>query len=88
MSDCGLTSGKLGRFYLELSECPNIRIVDFSANKLDPSGVCHLARIIKAQGEKSGFIPAFQPAREFAQTIATDDAALAQLMAKVGLKLQ
>ena len=42
----------------------------------------------KAQGEKSGFIPAFQTAREFAQTIATDDAALAQLMAKVGLKLQ
>lgn len=42
----------------------------------------------KAAGEKNGFLPAFQPGREFAQTIATDDAALAQLMAKVGLKLQ
>lgn len=42
----------------------------------------------KAAGEKYGFLPAYQPGREFAQTIATDDAALAQLMAKVGLKLQ
>jgi tripartite-type tricarboxylate transporter receptor subunit TctC len=42
----------------------------------------------KAQGEKSGFIPAFQPAREFAQTIATDDATLAQLMLSLGLKLR
>ena len=42
----------------------------------------------KAAGEKNGFLPAYQPGREFAQTIATDDASLAQLMAKVGLKLQ
>jgi tripartite-type tricarboxylate transporter receptor subunit TctC len=42
----------------------------------------------KAAGEKNGFLPAYQPGRDFAQTIATEDAALAQLMAKVGLKLQ
>jgi tripartite-type tricarboxylate transporter receptor subunit TctC len=42
----------------------------------------------KAAGEKNGFLPAYQPAREFAQTIAIEDASLAQLMAKVGLKLQ
>jgi tripartite-type tricarboxylate transporter receptor subunit TctC len=42
----------------------------------------------KAAGQKNGFLPAFQPAREFAQTIATDDAALARLMATIGLKLQ
>ena len=42
----------------------------------------------KAAGEKNGFLPAYQTGRDFAQTIATDDAALALLMAKVGLKLQ
>ncbi len=52
VSNCCLTSGKLSKFYAELSECPNIRIVDFSSNKIDPSGVCHLNRIIKTQGEK------------------------------------
>lgn len=47
-----------------------------------------MAPEFKAAGEKNGFLPAYQPAREFAQTIATEDASLAQLMAKVGLKLQ
>lgn len=40
----------------------------------------------KAAGARSGFLPAFQPAREFAQTIATEDAELAQLMARLGLR--
>jgi tripartite-type tricarboxylate transporter receptor subunit TctC len=62
-----------------------------------PEVLTHLERALqqavnsaefKAAGERSGFLPAYQPGREFAQTIATDDAALAQLMARVGLKLQ
>ena len=42
----------------------------------------------KAQGEKLGFLPAFMPARDFTGVIAKDDAVLAQLMQRVGLKLQ
>lgn len=42
----------------------------------------------RAQGEKNGFIAAFQPAGEFNTTIATEDAVLSKLMTRVGLKLQ
>jgi tripartite-type tricarboxylate transporter receptor subunit TctC len=37
-------------------------------------------------GEKIGFLPAFLPAREFGQLIATDDAKLASVMDALGLK--
>ncbi|MEF7613189.1 tripartite tricarboxylate transporter substrate binding protein [Aquincola sp. MAHUQ-54] len=40
----------------------------------------------KAQGEKNGYIAAFQPASEFNHTIATEDALLAKLMTRVGMK--
>lgn len=39
----------------------------------------------KLQGDKIGFLPAYQPGPEFASTIATEDAMLATLMTKVGL---
>lgn len=42
----------------------------------------------KAQGDKLGFLPAFQNGRDFGATIATEDAVIGQLMAKVGLKVQ
>lgn len=42
----------------------------------------------QAQGERLGFQPSFLPAREFASLIANEDALLAILMARVGLKLQ
>ncbi|MDP1533368.1 MAG: tripartite tricarboxylate transporter substrate-binding protein, partial [Rubrivivax sp.] len=40
----------------------------------------------KAQGEVSGFLPAFQPAKEFGATVAAEDAVIGTLMAKLGLK--
>jgi tripartite-type tricarboxylate transporter receptor subunit TctC len=40
----------------------------------------------KAQGEKLGFLPAFQPAAEFARTVDTEHQALSKLMDKAGLK--
>lgn len=42
----------------------------------------------RQHGEKNGFVPAFQPAKEFGTTIATEDALLAKLMAKSGIKAQ
>lgn len=42
----------------------------------------------RAQGERNGFVAAFQPAREFNTTIATEDALLAKLMTRVGMKQQ
>lgn len=41
----------------------------------------------KSHGEKSGFLPAFQPGREFMRTIASDDKLLAEMMTKTGLKV-
>jgi len=41
----------------------------------------------KAHGERSGFLPAFQPGRDFMNTIAGDDRLLADLMTKTGLKV-
>lgn len=40
----------------------------------------------KAQGEKLGFAPAFQPAADFGTTIASDDQLLSKAMEKAGLK--
>lgn len=40
----------------------------------------------KAQGEKFGFLPAFQPASEFGRTIAVEDKVLSKVMDKAGLK--
>jgi len=40
----------------------------------------------KAQGEKLGFAPAFQPATDFGPTIAADDQLLSRAMEKAGLK--
>ncbi|MHB1122776.1 MAG: Bug family tripartite tricarboxylate transporter substrate binding protein [Ramlibacter sp.] len=40
----------------------------------------------KAQGEKLGFAPAFQPATDFGPTIAADDQLLSKAMEKAGLK--
>jgi tripartite-type tricarboxylate transporter receptor subunit TctC len=42
----------------------------------------------KAQGEKLGFAPAFQPAADFGPTIAAEDQLLAKAMEKAGLKKQ
>ncbi len=42
----------------------------------------------KSQGDKLGFLPAYQPAGEFGVTIATEDVALAKSMEKAGLKKQ
>jgi tripartite-type tricarboxylate transporter receptor subunit TctC len=42
----------------------------------------------KAQGEKLGFAPAFQPANDFGPTIAADDQLLSKAMEKAGLKKQ
>jgi len=42
----------------------------------------------KAQGEKLGFAPAFQPATDFGPTIAADDQLLSKAMEKAGLKKQ
>lgn len=42
----------------------------------------------KAQGEKLGFAPAFQPASDFGTTIAADDQLLSKAMDKAGLKKQ
>lgn len=39
----------------------------------------------KAQGEISGFLPAFQPAADFGRTIATEDVMVAKVMGKTGL---
>ncbi len=39
----------------------------------------------KAQGELSGFLPAFQPAAEFGRTIAAEDEMVAKVMTKTGL---
>ncbi len=39
----------------------------------------------KSQGDKIGFVPAFQPSKEFGTTIATEDALIGPLMTKVGL---
>ena len=41
----------------------------------------------KSHGERSGFLPAFQPGRDFMHTIASDDKLLAELMTKTGLKM-
>jgi tripartite-type tricarboxylate transporter receptor subunit TctC len=40
----------------------------------------------KTQGDKLGFLPAFQPAAEFGQTIASEDKVLSKVMDKAGLK--
>lgn len=40
----------------------------------------------KTQGEVSGFLPAFQPAKDFGATVAAEDAVIGILMAKLGLK--
>lgn len=40
----------------------------------------------KAQGDISGFLPAFQPAADFGRTIAVEDAMVAKVMEKTGLK--
>ncbi|HWI82502.1 tripartite tricarboxylate transporter substrate binding protein [Ramlibacter sp.] len=40
----------------------------------------------RAQGEKLGFAPAFQPATDFGPTIAADDQLLARAMEKAGLR--
>jgi tripartite-type tricarboxylate transporter receptor subunit TctC len=40
----------------------------------------------KAQGEKLGFLPAFQPPADFARTVDTEHVALSKLMDKAGLK--
>jgi tripartite-type tricarboxylate transporter receptor subunit TctC len=40
----------------------------------------------KAQGEKLGFAPAFQPAADFGATVAADDQLLSRAMDKAGLK--
>ncbi|MEK7947477.1 tripartite tricarboxylate transporter substrate binding protein [Pigmentiphaga sp. YJ18] len=40
----------------------------------------------KTQGEKLGFVPAFQSAPDFGHTIATEDVLLAKLMTDVGLR--
>ena len=40
----------------------------------------------KAQGEKLGFLPAFQPPAEFARTVDAEHLALSKLMDKAGLK--
>jgi tripartite-type tricarboxylate transporter receptor subunit TctC len=40
----------------------------------------------KAQGDISGFLPAFQPAAEFGRTIATEDIMVGKVMDKLGLK--
>lgn len=42
----------------------------------------------KAQGDRLGFLPAFQPAADFGRTIATEDATLSKVMEKAGLKKQ
>ena len=42
----------------------------------------------KAQGERLGFLPAFQPSADFGKTIATEDATLSIVMEKAGLKKQ
>lgn len=42
----------------------------------------------KAQGERLGFLPAFQPAADFGKTIAMEDATLSKVMEKAGLKKQ
>ena len=42
----------------------------------------------KAQGERLGFLPAFQPSVDFGKTIATEDATLSIVMEKAGLKKQ
>ena len=40
----------------------------------------------KAQGDKLGFVPAYQPAEDFGKTIAAEDILLAKLMEDVGLR--
>lgn len=40
----------------------------------------------KAQGEKFGFLPAFQPAADFAKTVDAEHKSLAKVMDKAGLK--
>lgn len=40
----------------------------------------------KAHGDRLGFLPAFQPAADFGKTIAAEDALLAKVMEKAGLK--
>jgi tripartite-type tricarboxylate transporter receptor subunit TctC len=40
----------------------------------------------KAHGDRLGFLPAFQPAADFGKTIAAEDAVLAKVMEKAGLK--
>ena len=42
----------------------------------------------KAQGDRLGFVPAFQGPKDFGQTIATEDALIGSLMTKTGLKPQ
>jgi tripartite-type tricarboxylate transporter receptor subunit TctC len=42
----------------------------------------------RAQGDKLGFSPAFQPANDFGTTIAADDQLLSKAMEKAGLKKQ
>lgn len=39
----------------------------------------------KAQGDKIGFVPAFQPSKDFGATIANEDALIGPMMTKVGL---
>ncbi len=40
----------------------------------------------KAHGDRLGFLPAFQPSADFGKTIAAEDAVLAKVMEKAGLK--
>jgi tripartite-type tricarboxylate transporter receptor subunit TctC len=42
----------------------------------------------KAQGDKIGFLPAYQASKDFGATVAAEDAQIGALMAKTGLKLQ
>lgn len=42
----------------------------------------------KAQGDKLGFLPAYQASKDFGGTIATEDALIGSLMLKTGLKIQ
>jgi tripartite-type tricarboxylate transporter receptor subunit TctC len=42
----------------------------------------------KAQGDKLGFLPAYQGPKDFGSTIATEDALIGSLMMKNGLKVQ
>ena len=42
----------------------------------------------KAQGERLGFLPAFQASADFGKTIAAEDATLSKVMEKAGLKKQ